>query len=49
MDFLVKKWNQLEIDVDGGRVLAEVINFKRGVKRIESSKGFGKKKKKKVA
>ena len=49
VDFLVKKWNQLEIDVDGGRVLAEVINSKRGVKRIESSKGFGKKKKKKVA
>ena len=49
VDFLVKKWNQLEIDVDGGRVLAEVITTKRGVKRIESSKGFGKKKKKKVA
>ena len=47
VDFLVKKWNQLEIDVGGEKVVAEVINSKRGVKRIENpSNGFGKKKKK---
>ena len=47
--FLVNKWNQLEIDVDGEKVLAELMNPKRGTKRVEvASKGFGKKKKKKV-
>ena len=49
VDFLVNKWNQLEIDVSGEKVLAELINPKRGTKRIKvPSKGFGKKKKKKV-
>ena len=47
--FLVNKWNQLEIDVGGEKVLAELMNPKRGTKRLEvPSKGFGKKKKKKV-
>ena len=49
VDFLVNKWNQLEIDVGGEKVLAELMNPKRGTKRINvPSKGFGKKKKKKV-
>ena len=48
VDFLVNKWNQLEIDVDGEKVLAELMNPKRGTKRVEvPSKGLGKKKKKK--
>ena len=47
VDFLVKKWNKLEIDVGGEKVVAEVINSKRGVKRIENpSSALGKKKKK---
>ena len=46
--FLVNKWNQLEIDVGGEKVKAELMNPKRGTKRLEvPSKGFGKKKKKK--
>ena len=48
VDFLVNKWNQLEIDVGGEKVLAELMNPQRGTKRIKApSKGFGKKKKKK--
>ena len=48
VDFLVNKWNQLEIDVDGEKVLAELMNPKRGTKRVEvPSKGLGKRKKKK--